>query len=132
MCECGCGTFNGRWKLKAPNKKWYVISIYGGCQNCDAPAGISIDLMSASECRERLAGSEDFVEIGNHSPNFGIPVLDINKMMPRLLAALKESGMKFDDDIHAEVFMEDLNLWRVVRGSVAETERDFESVPNRV
>jgi hypothetical protein len=48
MCECGCSEGEVRYTLPGPGKSFYVISLYGGCKDCDAPAGVTIEEIKPS------------------------------------------------------------------------------------
>lgn len=43
MCECGCVGNDERYTLPAPNGAIYVVSLHGGCIDCDSPPGVSIE-----------------------------------------------------------------------------------------
>lgn len=42
MGACGCGDFNGGLRFPGPKGIVYVLEIYRGCADCDAPAGIKL------------------------------------------------------------------------------------------
>jgi hypothetical protein len=48
MCECGCVEGETRYTLPGPEKSFYVVALYGGCVDCDAPAGITIEEIKPS------------------------------------------------------------------------------------
>lgn len=48
MCECGCSEGETRYTLPGPDGLFYVISLYGGCEDCDAPAGVIIEEIKPS------------------------------------------------------------------------------------
>jgi hypothetical protein len=33
MGACGCGDYNGTWRIPGPDGRWYVIGPYYGCNN---------------------------------------------------------------------------------------------------
>jgi len=45
MCECGCVANDRRYTLPAPGTAVYLITLSGGCVDCDGPAGVSIELI---------------------------------------------------------------------------------------
>lgn len=55
MGECGCTTNDERYWFPAPKNQVYVLTISGGCIDCGAPPGVTIELLSkqSDEWRER-------------------------------------------------------------------------------
>lgn len=88
MCQCGCATFDPIAKLKAPNKKWYIIQIYSGCVDCNADAGVILYEMTNNELKEDW-GIEDLPELS--IPNIGllIPVVGIDSFKRGLIEAFE-------------------------------------------
>jgi hypothetical protein len=48
MCECGCEANADRYTLPGPGKSFYLISLSAECLNCDAPPGVTIELIEPS------------------------------------------------------------------------------------
>lgn len=46
MCECGCSSNDERYTFPAPSRDaFYMLTIAAACPDCDAPPGISIELI---------------------------------------------------------------------------------------
>ena len=45
MCECGCTSNDDRFSFPGPGKSFYILTLSGGCVDCDAPSGVSIELI---------------------------------------------------------------------------------------
>jgi len=43
MCECGCVANDRRYSFPGPGKSFYILTLSGGCVECDAPSGITIE-----------------------------------------------------------------------------------------
>lgn len=50
MGECGCVEQDDRYWFPAPKNQVYVLTISGGCTDCCAPPGITIELISKDGC----------------------------------------------------------------------------------
>lgn len=50
MCECGCELNAERYSFAGPGKSFYVLTLRGECLNCDAPPGISIEVIEPGHC----------------------------------------------------------------------------------
>lgn len=42
MCECGCTSNDKRYVFSGPGESFYILVLSGGCTDCDAGPGISI------------------------------------------------------------------------------------------
>lgn len=42
MCECGCVSNDEHYKFPGPGDTYYLLTLSGGCGDCDAPAGVCI------------------------------------------------------------------------------------------
>lgn len=62
MCECGCTANDDRCTLPGPGKSFYIVSLSGGCDDCDAPAGITIELIEPSNTLYKDYKRGDFVD----------------------------------------------------------------------
>lgn len=126
MGQCGCGDFNGMWRLPAPGGKWYVIGPYGGCKDCAAPVGLMIDLMDASDLRHWEAGK---LPLLGGDPNFGIPIFDSTAFEHRLAEALVETCRVMEDQerdgISFETIAEETRVYDLIRAIVYETATKF-------
>lgn len=43
MGECGCTANDNRYYFPGPNHSFYLLTLSGGCIECDGPPGISIE-----------------------------------------------------------------------------------------
>lgn len=59
MGECGCGVSNPGLKFPGPDGTWYILEFYGGCRDCEAPAGVVVRHHKTQE------SIEDF-DVENH------------------------------------------------------------------
>ena len=48
MCECGCTSNDLRYWFPSPGKQVYLLTLSKGCIDCDAPSGVSIELIDKS------------------------------------------------------------------------------------
>lgn len=46
MGECGCTTNDRRYRIPGPDKTFYLLTLSGACENCDAPPGITIEVIT--------------------------------------------------------------------------------------
>jgi len=128
MGQCGCGDFNGTWRIPGPDGMWYVIGPYHGCNNgCSEPAGLFIDLMDAEELADWRRSDQLPVIGGPEHKNFGIPVLSLDHLVKHLSAALEEAGFRPPDDYdEIQDALKDMGLLDPVRSAMWDTEKDFD------
>lgn len=64
MCECGCVANDKKFKFPANGKSFYLLTLSTACMNCDAPPGISIELIESGHglYEEYSAGDSDYLE----------------------------------------------------------------------
>lgn len=48
MCECGCTSNDDRYTFPGPGDSFYLLSLAGDCRSCDAPSGITLELIEPS------------------------------------------------------------------------------------
>lgn len=104
-------------RLKAPNRKWYAIGIYGGCKNCDAPAGVAIDLFDREQCE---LFDLDGVEVVEHN-NAGWGVIDAKNLRAAAEQELKLAGVLKDG--LDEYDLDEVDWFHVIRTAVFNTYR---------
>lgn len=108
MCECGCGDYEGDFRLDGPDGIIYAIELKHPCRNCDAPGGIVIHRFSAELAREWGADQlprfpfmtlRDGKEFDGTSG--GIPVIDVQTMVHALdeHPYRDEDGEAVDEDV---------------------------------
>ncbi len=49
MGECGCTMNDNKYTLPGPGKSFYLVSLSGGCVDCDAPPGVTIELIKPGD-----------------------------------------------------------------------------------
>lgn len=49
MGACGCSMNDTRYTLPGPGNSFYVISLSGKCNDCDAPPGVTIELIKPED-----------------------------------------------------------------------------------
>ena len=48
MCECGCTGNDERYLFPGPGKSHYVLTLHGGCVDCDSPSGFTIERIDST------------------------------------------------------------------------------------
>lgn len=43
MCECGCVYSDEHYRFPGPGESFYLLTIHGGCKECDSPTGVEIE-----------------------------------------------------------------------------------------
>lgn len=78
MCECGCVTRGQFIKFPGPGKQVYVMHIYPGCPDCEAPVGVTVTLHKNVKEAEWIHGQLDTPQYYNvdNQKEFSIPVVD--------------------------------------------------------
>lgn len=61
MCECGCSEMFLRYTFPAPGKSLYLLTICQHCVGCDAPSGMSIELIEPSNILFKDYRSGEFI-----------------------------------------------------------------------
>jgi hypothetical protein len=126
MGQCGCGDYNGTWRIPGPDGRWYVIGPYHGCNNgCNEPAGLFIDLFDADDMA--LWDADKLPVIGGpEHENFGIPVLDVSRLIGPLAKVMEEMGFTPPDEYDSlRDALGDADLPDAVREAMWETEQAF-------
>lgn len=132
MCECGCTMNDRKYRFPGPTKSFYVLTLHGACENCDAPTGISIELILPGtflfkrENREEFTDGElqfhDWPESKGVAIQCGMLKHEfVAKLMPHLIG-LDSSEMGGDDgkidSYGAEVILEEMYEDAQVRPSI--------------
>lgn len=123
MCECGCSMNATRYTLPAPGKAFYLVSLSAECKNCDAPPGVTIELIEPSNSMYKEYQSEDYsdgpLKLEKWSDSKGIAIVtgmrqhEFVKATMQYLTAIRPSDfdMKASDKIDAnmaEVILEEM------------------------
>ena len=89
MGQCGCGNYGGEFRLPGPGKDIYVIEFYGGCKDCDTPAGIVLYRMNEQE--QAQWGALDLPELDMKNWDAGrlLPVMHLSDLQGRLQGYLE-------------------------------------------
>lgn len=96
MCECGCSMGGPDYRFIGPSGYWYGIRIYGGCRNCDAPAGVDVFKMDGDQYRQFDGKHTPLLEFNNGMASLAV-------LHPRqLIDAAKRDGMEIDEDAYGE------------------------------
>lgn len=45
MCECGCTMNDDKYTFPGPGKSYYLLTLSGECKSCDAPPGVTLELI---------------------------------------------------------------------------------------
>ena len=45
MCECGCTMSDDRYTFPGPGKSLYLLTLSAECKSCDAPPGVTLELI---------------------------------------------------------------------------------------
>lgn len=124
MGECGCYLRSKLvGKMPGPNRAWYFLSVYPGCRECDAPVGVSIDLLNRDEWRDQDIKPEDVPTIADSTRrNSGVPVVDGGLLADAMIRAIESLGLwKPEDDIDRDTWVEELDRMDIVVDSVSKT-----------
>ena len=62
MCECGCTMNDKRYTFAGPGKVIYMLTLSGGCVDCDAPSGISIERLKPGDFMHANGHRDEFVD----------------------------------------------------------------------
>lgn len=62
MCECGCTSNDRRYSFPGPRKSFYILTLSGGCVDCDAPSGVTIERINPGDFMYDRANREDFLD----------------------------------------------------------------------
>ena len=62
MCECGCTMNDDRYVFPAPGKSFYLLTLSAKCNSCDAPPGITLELIEPDNCLYREYKRGDFTD----------------------------------------------------------------------
>ena len=93
MCECGCGNLGKFFKLPAP-KGWYMLHVYPGCSECDAPAGVTVVEAKTRSTQEdhnlESVDEPDWVKTYSWR-EFSVALIDPNRMVAALIEQLGET-----------------------------------------
>jgi hypothetical protein len=60
MCECGCTMSDDKYRLPGPGKSFYLVTLAGMCKNCDAPPGVTIELIEPTNSMYREYKGDDY------------------------------------------------------------------------
>lgn len=93
MGQCGCGDYNGRWRIPGPDGKWYVLSVGGGCVDCSTPIGLAIDLYDDQDMQDWDAYELPVIG-GPDNCFFGAPIIDIDIFRKEIAKVLEEGGVR--------------------------------------
>lgn len=122
MCECGCIGNDQKYRLPGPGEAIYLISLSVACENCDAPSGVSIELLQPSSATfkeytaDEMYGVEP-LELNDWPDSKGVGIVTgmlkdefIKAMVPHLVGVdsrkLGENGVL--DEVGAEVIVEEM------------------------
>lgn len=61
MCECGCTSNDKKYSFSGPEKSLYILTLSGGCVDCDAPSGVSIELIETTNILYKEYRRGDFL-----------------------------------------------------------------------
>jgi hypothetical protein len=117
MCECGCTSNDERYLFPAPGNEVYMLTISGGCTDCDAGPGITIERFDKSnywwEHREYLEGKLKFEK---WSDTKGVAIITGHRKREFVKAILPHLvGADVSDEIACEVAIEEAYAASMVR-----------------
>lgn len=121
MCECGCTSNDSKYLFPAPGNKVYMLTLSGGCVDCDAPSGVTIERISKSDLHVRHKDdyTDGDLKFENWRDSEGVAIVT-GMLQHEFVAALKgqlvgvnpsdladdESGLI--DDAGAETLLEEM------------------------
>ncbi len=136
MCECGCTMNDERYTFPGPGKVIYMLTLSGGCVDCDAPSGISIerlkpgDFYHANKHRDEFVDGELHFEKWSESEGVGIITGMLRhefakSLAPHLIGVsadeMGDNGVI--DEAGAEVILEEMFEDSVVKPRIIEPVR---------
>lgn len=62
MCECGCVSNDQKYRLPAKGRSFYLVTLVGGCTECDYPPGVAIELITQSHALFKEYKRGEFVD----------------------------------------------------------------------
>lgn len=119
MCECGCTANDERYLFPAPGKQVYMLTISGGCTECDAGPGITIERLPKSDLhyKEWETYTEGYLNFEKWPDSEGVALITgfrkhefVEALLPSLVGV--EVPM---DDIGAEIVLEEAYVDSIVR-----------------
>lgn len=123
MCECGCTSNDERYLFQAPGNMVYMLTISGGCTECDAPPGITIERLAKSDLhyQERDVYTNGELKFEKWAYSEGVALITgfrKHEFVAGLKAVIVGAG-PFDggaiDEIDAEVLLEEAYEDSIVR-----------------
>jgi hypothetical protein len=119
MCECGCTANDKRYLFPAPGNEVYMLTLSGGCVECDGPAGVTIERMSKSNIYWKRRGdfTDGQLKFEKWSDSEGVAIITgllrhefIKALSPQLVGTnIKDmANGEVIDEIDAEVILEEM------------------------
>ena len=119
MCECGCTANDRRYTFPAPGRTAYLLTLSGGCVECDAPSGVSIERISMSDMiwKQREEFTDGALKFEKWSDSEGVAIITglrkhefVKALLPQLVGVsaedMGEGGVI--DESGAEVILEEM------------------------
>lgn len=125
MCECGCVENDVHYRFPGPGETFYILTLSGGCIDCDAPSGVVIRHIKPGESnyewfsdKETIDGELPFDMWGDGSAGAAVAT---GMLRSEFIKATKQhligiNSKDFDDnnedrkigEIAAEVILEEM------------------------
>lgn len=112
MCECGCTSNDLRYWFPAPGKKLYMLTLSNACVDCDAPSGVTIELIGPNDIhyKNREDYTDGELKFADWSDTKGVAIVTgfrrhefIKAITPHLI----DTDLDELDEIGAEVLLEE-------------------------
>lgn len=100
MGACGCGDFSGDLVFPAPDGDVYVLDVYPGCADCDAPAGVVLHRFTREEAERWGVAGRKPLEIGQDGT--GIPVMDASVLRRFLVKEVTDGLTEYAKEVVAD------------------------------
>lgn len=112
MCECGCTSNDHRYWFPARGNEVYILTLSGGCTECDAPSGVSIERISqgSSLWKDRRDYLDGKLKFEKWPDSHGVAIvagMRRHEFIKALTPHLIETDLDELDEIGAEVLLEE-------------------------
>lgn len=121
MGECGCTLNDYKYLLPGPGENFYVVTLSAGCVDCDAPSGITIELIKRGDFMftddHRVEFTDGMLRLEKWSDSEGVAIVTgfrrhefVAKLKSYLIGvSAKDMGENGKiDEVGAEVILEEM------------------------
>lgn len=62
MCECGCTMNDKHYTFPGPGESYYLLTLSGDCRDCDAPCGVTLELLEPGTFKHEYYQQRDHID----------------------------------------------------------------------